>query len=1117
MAEEFTAKFRVDISDLKKNITEANKQIKLANATFKAETAGMEDWTKDADGLSSKLKQLGTVLNEQKSKLSAYKTQLERQKEAYDENGKRADQLKAKLKQLAENGVSKTSEEYKSYRTALQNVVKEQQNNEKAIDDLNITILEQESTVKKTEAEIGRYETSLDELDDTFDDLDESAGNASDGFTVLKGALADLVADAIRKAIDALKDFVKETINVGKEFDSSMSQVEAVSGATGEELDALREKAKEMGANTKFSASEVADGFNYMAMAGWKTEDMLDGIEGVLNLAAASGTDLATTSDIVTDALTAMGYSAEDAGRLADVMAAASSNANTNVEMMGGTFKYAAPLVGALGYSMEDTAVAIGMMANAGIKGEQAGTALRSVLSRLASPPKEAATAMEALGLSITEADGTMKPLNQVIDEMRTAFSGLTESEQAQYAKQIAGTEAMSGFLAIVNGAPADLDKLRDAVDNSEGAAARMAETMQDNLGGDLTKFGSQLEGVQIALYEKFEPALRKGVEILGGFLKGIQFIIDHSTEFITVLASMAAGLATYFAYTTAINVMKNGWMSLTIVQKAVAAGQALLNAVMEANPIGLLIAAITALVTAFVILWNKSEGFREFWIGLWENIKEIAGSVAEWFSETWQTVIDWFAGAWESIKGFFTSAWESISEVWNTVAEWFDTNVIQPILTFFTELWNAVTEVFTTAWNAIKKVWNVVANWFNTKIVKPIMKFFSPLFNWFKKLFTSIWMTIKTTFEVIAQLAQGCVELVKAIWKVVSGWFNDKVIKPIKKFFTNLWNAVKTTAKNAWEGIKKIWKVVSTWFNDKIIKPVKKVFTELWNAVKKKASDAWNKIKEVWNVVSGWFNEHIVTPVKTAFSGLWKSVKSAASTAWNGIKSVWNVVSGWFKTKIVTPVKTAFSGAWNAVKTGAKNAWSGIKSVFTAVPNWFKEKFSNAWKKVKQVFSTGGKVFDGIKEGITDAFKTVVNAIIKGINKVIAIPFNAINKVLGKIRNVSIAGIKPFSRLISEISVPQIPLLAKGGILQKGQLGLLEGSGAEAVVPLDRNKAWVRAVASDMLDELTGNQSIMNSSNNSRVANFTQIINAPKSPTRIELYRQTRNLLAFASTNGGV
>ena len=236
-------------------------------------------------------------------------------------------------------------------------------------------------------------------------------------------------------------------VKVGSDFESGMSQVQAVSGASGEELERLKEKAKEMGASTKFSATESAEALNYMAMAGWKTEDMLGGIEGIMNLAAASGEDLASTSDIVTDALTAFGMSASDSTHFADILAAASSNANTNVGMMGETFKYVAPLAGSLGYSAEDTATAIGLMANAGIKGSQAGTSLRSIMTRLAKPTKDSQMAMDALGLSITDSTGKMKPLSEIVVDMRKGFSGLTEDEKASYAAMLGGQEAMSGLL----------------------------------------------------------------------------------------------------------------------------------------------------------------------------------------------------------------------------------------------------------------------------------------------------------------------------------------------------------------------------------------------------------------------------------------------------------------------------------------------------------------------------------------------------------------------------------------------------------------------------------------------------------------------------------------------
>ena len=318
------------------------------------------------------------------------------------------------------------------------------------------------------------------------------------------------------------------SVKVGSDFEASMSKVAAISGATGDDLKALTDKAKEMGATTKFSASESADALQYMAMAGWKTDDMLNGLEGIMNLAAASGEDLATTSDIVTDALTAFGLSAEDSTHFADVLAQASSNANTNVGMMGETFKYVAPVAGALGYTAEDTALAIGLMANSGIKASQAGTSLRSIMSRMAKPTKEVQGAMDKLKVSLTDSNGNMKSLNEVTGDLRKGFAGLSEAEAAEMAAALGGQEAMSGLLAIVNASDDDFDKLSDAIYSCDGAAKRMADTMNDNLQGQITILKSGLEGLGISLYENMEAPLKEVVKEAQNMVQQLQDAFDN-------------------------------------------------------------------------------------------------------------------------------------------------------------------------------------------------------------------------------------------------------------------------------------------------------------------------------------------------------------------------------------------------------------------------------------------------------------------------------------------------------------------------------------------------------------------------------------------------------------
>lgn len=329
-----------------------------------------------------------------------------------------------------------------------------------------------------------------------------TAKNALKGITVAAGAAGT--------AITAMAGYA---VKVGSDFEAGMSKVSAISGAAGADFEKLSDKAKEMGAKTKFSATEAASAFEYMAMAGWKTEDMLSGIEGVMDLAAASGESLAVTSDIVTDALTAFGMSAKESGHFADVLAAASSNANTNVSMMGETFKYVAPVAGALGFSAEDTAVAIGLMANSGIKAGQAGTSLRSIMTRLAKPTDDVAIAMDELGISITNSDGSMKSLNEIMGDLRSGFAGLSEAEKTNMAATIGGQEAMSGLLAIVNASDGDFRKLQTSIYSCDGAAKGMAETMQNNLKGSLTILGSAAEGFGIKVYEKMQVPLRKAVD----------------------------------------------------------------------------------------------------------------------------------------------------------------------------------------------------------------------------------------------------------------------------------------------------------------------------------------------------------------------------------------------------------------------------------------------------------------------------------------------------------------------------------------------------------------------------------------------------------------------------
>ena len=669
-----------------KSIDELTKRYKDAKAKLESLDETVDKTSEEYKGQVKVLQILEQSLENETQKqkaneiaLSRMRVELNNSQTAMDKTAKELDQLEKSMSESEEaakkansaygilkSTIEQQENELKSLKNEYKNVILEQGKESDSAKKLSSKIQDLSKNLKDNKTKLKDTEKAADDLETSMKDLAASTKKPIDGFKTFETALGNVIATVVQKAIDKLKELIKQTIDVGAKFDTAMSKVSAISGAKGDELLKLREKAKEMGASTKYTASEAAEAFNYMAMAGWTTEEMLEGISGVLNLAASSGTDLAETTDIVTDAMTAMGYSAGDAGHFADVLAAASANANTNVLKMGQTFQYAAPVLGALKYNIEDAALAIGLMADSGIKADKAGTALRSILTRLAAPPKDCANAMMELGISLTDAQGNMRPLKDVINDLRTSFSGLTEEEKASFAKAIAGKEAMSGLLSIVNTSKAKYDQLTGAISNCDGAADNMANTMLDNVEGGFTRLKSNFESTQIAIYEKFEPALRKATEFLNNLVGALQFVIDHSAEFEAALGGIAAGVATYLAVFKGASIIKGFATAIGTVTTAID----LLTIAISLNPLGAALVAVAALTTGFIILWNKSEKFRKFWIDLGENIKkvtkDIVDSISKWFVKAWEKVTE----VWGKMSGWFSEKWESVKKVFGKVKD---------------------------------------------------------------------------------------------------------------------------------------------------------------------------------------------------------------------------------------------------------------------------------------------------------------------------------------------------------------------------------------------------------------------------------------------------------------
>lgn len=661
MAEEFTAKFKVDISDLKQNINEANRQIKLANATFKAETAGMDKWSTTADGLSSRLKQLKTVLENQKSILQSYKGQLEAQKKAYDENGRRADMLRDKLKELADSGVSKTSDEYKKYQDALKKVTREQDGNGKAVDTLSLKVLEQEAAVKDTEKQIRHYDESLENLGQETTETTEKVEKSSDGFTVFKGVLADLASTAIQAVISGLKDMGAAAFDAWQEFDEGADNITKRTGATGEAAKALQDVYKAVSGRVVGDLGDIGDAVGEVnTRFGLQGKELEDLSTKFLKFAELNGGDVAGAIDDVQAAMAAFNLDASDAGDVLDILNKAAQDTGVPIDQLTKSLLTNGPALQEMGFGVN---TAVGFLSKLEKNGIDTGTMLAGLRK----------------GLQNATKDG--KPLNEALQEMQKKMEGAaSDTEAAQAAVELFGGKAGPAIAKAVqegrisfdelsntvqdfgNSVDSTFDATLDAPDQLNLALQQVKVSVGETIGEFLDQHAPQIEEALNNLTENVLPA---ATDALGGLLDAFSWFVDNGDAVIAALAGIAAGVAAYLAYQTALTVMNEGWKALTIVTKAQTIAQAALNAVMSANPIGVLIAVIMALVAAFTVLWNTNEGFRNAVINLWNAIKTNVMAAVETIRtgviNKFNQVRDKVTGIWNAVKSKTQAAWSAI------------------------------------------------------------------------------------------------------------------------------------------------------------------------------------------------------------------------------------------------------------------------------------------------------------------------------------------------------------------------------------------------------------------------------------------------------------------------
>lgn len=825
-------------------------------------------------------------------------------------------------------------------------------------------------------------------------------------------------------------------VKLSSDFESAMSKVSAISGATGSDLDALNQKAQEMGAKTKFSATESAEAFTYMAMAGWKTEDMLQGIDGIMALAAADGLDLATTSDIVTDALTAFGLSASDSGHFADVLAKAASNANTNVTLLGESFKYAAPVAGALGYSAEDTAIALGLMANAGIKGSQGGTALRSSLSRLIKPTDDAAALMEKYGLSMTNADGSMKSLGQVMDMLRNNMGDLTEAEQAQAAATLFGQEAMSGMLSIINASDKDYEKLTSAIYDADGAAQEMADTMLDNLGGQLTLLKSALEGLAIQFGEILLPYIKQFVTWLQNLTQKLQNLTPEQKEQIVKWAAVAASIGpvllvvgklvtgigglitTLGKIPGAVSSISGGMTKLVTGFKNIGEGITLAKAgfpgmAAQASklgaaiggitaPVAAVIAIIAALVAAFATLWKTNEEFRNKMTSIWNEIKETIGGFCDGIVERINSLGFDFQNItevlWSIWKGFcdllapvFTGVFQYIADTIGVVLD-----VILGIFDVFISIFKGDWE---GAWEAVKgiflSVWNYIKDWF-TNILNTIGGVLDAVCGWFGTTWENTWNNIKQFFI--------------DIWNGIVNFFSN-VISSIKmavsNFITTIVNFFAQLPTNIANFITNAYNSVVTWVSNMIAK-AREMGQNFLNAVVEFFTNLPYKV--------GYFIGNTLTNVVLWASNMVTKAREMGTNFLNNVVAFFTQLPGkvlQFITSALNNVQTWATNMANKAREMGTNFINNVVSFFQQLPGKILQFVTSALNNVTTwVTNMGNKA----REAGTTFINNVVSFMTQLPGKIKQYLDSAINNLKTWVTQMGNKGKEAINSLINNV-----------------------------------------------------------------------------------------------------